>query len=220
MGINQILLSEKDHGLGQVGGGAWLMDLDMWPKDPKTGRLMLPMLMVTSNFLGTSFIPPDMALTVFVSVVREGDTYKRSSLRQLAVHQQSEMEKLAQGHSKVLLHTLAPVELSPPMLEDPIPRRYIAQQPLTDEQMSEELDDPDSGASLSKALGRPGWLQDPLYESPRYYFLAQLLDADIAGISSRHEGIFGGGIGYVFADNRAKKMKEGDEAGYFFVQFT
>ncbi|OWP73683.1 hypothetical protein CEC48_00930 [Pseudomonas sp. K2I15] len=35
-----------------------------------------------------------------------------------------------------------------------------------------------------------------------------------------HEGLLGGGIGYVFADNRAKKMKEGDEAGYFLVQFT
>ncbi|ANI63313.1 hypothetical protein [Pseudomonas sp. GR 6-02] len=220
MGINQIILSEKDHNLGQIGGGARLTDIDLWPKDPTKGHLMLPVLMMTSDFLSTSFIPSGMALTVFVSVEREGDTYKRSSLRQLTVHQQSEMEKLAQGHSKVLLHTLAPFELMPPTLEDPIPRSYIAQQPLTDEQMTEELEDPDCGASISKILGRPGWLQDPLYESPRYYFLAQILDADIAKISPRHEGLFGGGIGYVFADNRAKKMKEGDEAGYFLVQFT
>lgn len=51
-------------------------------------------------------------------------------------------------------------------------------------------------------------------------FLAQLADADIAKVSPRHEGIFGGGIGYVFADNRAKKMKNADVGGYFFIQFT
>jgi len=86
--------------------------------------------------------------------------------------------------------------------------------------MKEELEDLDCGVGISKILGRPAWLQDPLYESPRYYFLAQLTDSDIAKISPRHEGIFGGGIGYIFADNRAKKMNEGDLGGYFFVQFT
>lgn len=220
MSINKIIFSERDLGIGQIGGGARLDDIALWPKDPQTDQLMLPVLTMTSNFLNTPFIPTGMALTVFVSVEREGGVYKRSSIRRLTVHQQSEMEKLAQGHSKVLLHTLAPLELMPPTLEDPIPRSYIDLQPITAEQMTEELDDPDSGAGLSKVLGRPGWLQDPLNESPRYYFLTQILDADIAKISPRHEGLFAGGIGYVFADNRAKKMKEGDEAGYFFIQFT
>ncbi|WP_339533353.1 hypothetical protein [Pseudomonas mucidolens] len=220
MGINQIILSEQDHNLGQIGGGAWLTDLDLWPKHPQTGQLMLPVITMNSTFLGVPFIPSGMALTVFVCVERNEETYTRSSVRKLTVHQQSEMEKLQLGHSCVLLHTLATSELTPAKLVDPIPRTYIAQQPLTPEQMEEELEDLDSGAGISKALGRPAWLQDPLYESPRYYFLAQLIDADIAKISSRHEGIFGGGIGYIFADNRAKKMKEGEVGGYFLVQFT
>lgn len=220
MGINQIILSEQDHNLGQIGGGAWLTDLVLWPKDPKTGQLMLPVMMMTPAFLGVPFIPAGMALTVFVCAVRNGETYTRSSVRQLTVHQQSEMEKLKLGHSCVLLHTLATSELTPTTLVDPIPRTYIAQQPLTPEQMEEELEDLECGAGISKVLGRPAWLQDPLYESPRYYFLAQLIDADIAKISPSHEGIFGGGIGYIFADNRAKKMKEGDMGGYFLVQFT
>ncbi len=92
--------------------------------------------------------------------------------------------------------------------------------PLTPDQMQEELEDLDSGAGISKVLGRPAWLQDPLYESPRYYFLAQLTETDITKISPGHEGLFGGGIGYIFADNRAKKMKEGDLGGYFLTQFT
>ncbi|PLR62196.1 hypothetical protein QCBJ_16780 [Pseudomonas sp. QC2] len=220
MGINQIILSEQDHNLGQIGGGAWLTGLDLWPKDPQTGQLMLPVITMTSTFLGVPFIPSGMALTVFVSVEPTDKTYTRSSIRKLTVHQQSEMEKLQLGHSKVLLHALATSELTPATLVDPIPRTYIAQQPLTSKQMEEELEDLDCGAGISKALGRPAWLQDPLYESPRYYFLAQLIDADIAKISPNHEGIFGGGIGYIFADNRAKKMKEGDVGGYFLVQFT
>lgn len=220
MGIRQIILSEQDHNLGQIGGGAWLTDLDLWPKDPKTGQLMLPVMTMTSTFLNVPFIPPEMALTVFICVERNDETYTRSSVRQLTVHQQNEMEKLKLGHSCVLLHKLAPSELTPPQLADPIPRAYIAQEPLTPEQMEEELEDLDCGAGISKVLGRPAWLQDPLYESPRYFFLAQLIDADIAKISPRHEGIFGGGIGYVFSDNRAKKMKEGDVGGYFLVQFT
>lgn len=220
MGINQIILSEQDRNLGQIGGGAWLTDLDLWPKDPQTGQLMLPLMAMTSTFLDVSFIPAEMALTVFICVERKDENYTRSSVRQLAVHQQSEMEKLKLARSCVLLHTLATTELTPSTLVDLIPRTYIAQQPLTSKEMDEELEDLDCGACISKALGRPAWLQDPLSESPRYYFLAQLADADIAKVSPRHEGIFGGGIGYVFADNRAKKMNNGDVGGYFFIQFT
>lgn len=220
MSINQIILSEHDSNLGQIGGGAWLTDIDLWPKNPQTGQLMLPVITMTPMFLTVPFIPPGMAITVFISVERSNETYTRTSVRKLAVHQQNEMEKLQLGHSCVLLHALAPSELKPATLIDPIPRRYIAQQPLSPEQMKDELEDLDCGADISKVLGRPAWLQDPLYENPRYYFLAQLTDADIAKASPRHEGIFGGGIGYIFADNRAKKMKEGDISGYFLVQFT
>lgn len=220
MAINQIVLSEEDHDLGQIGGGAWLTSLDLWPKAPQTGQFMLPVITMTSTFLRVPFLPPGMALTVFVCVERNDDTCTRPSARKLAVHQQTEMEKLQLGHSCVLLHTLASSELKPAMLVDPIPRNYIAQQPLTPDQMQEELEDLDSGAGISKVLGRPAWLQDPLYESPRYYFLAQLTETDITKISPGHEGLFGGGIGYIFADNRAKKMKEGDLGGYFLTQFT
>ncbi|MDV7696438.1 hypothetical protein N6B72_05840 [Chryseobacterium soli] len=220
MGINQIIFSEQNQNLGQIGGGAWLTDPALWPKDPKTGKLMMPLMTMTSSFLSIPFIPSGMALTVFISVEKESNIYKHSSTRQFTVHQQSEMDKLSLGYSKVLLHTLAEIELTPATLEDPIPKTYIAQQPLTSEQMEEELNDPDSGIGISKVLGRPCWLQDPLYESPRYYFITQLLDSDITKISPRHEGLFGGGIGYIFADNRAKKLQKGNEAGYFLVQFS
>ncbi|WP_226478110.1 hypothetical protein, partial [Pseudomonas sp. MWU16-30323] len=36
----------------------------------------------------------------------------------------------------------------------------------------------------------------------------------------RAKVIFGGGIGCIFADSRAKKMKEGEVGGDFLVQFT
>jgi hypothetical protein len=113
MGITQIILSEQDRNLGQIGGGAWLTDLDLWPKDPQTGQLMLPVITMTSTFLDVPFIPAEMALTAFICVERKDENYTRSSVRQLAVHQQSEMEKLKLGRSCVLLHTLATTELTP-----------------------------------------------------------------------------------------------------------
>lgn len=220
MGFDQIIFTEHDQGLGQIGGSAWLTSLDLWPKDSETGQFMLPVVMITSTFLTVPFIPPGMAITVFVSTEYGRDAIKRSSVRKLAVHQQCEMEKLKLGHSYVLLHELASGEINASDIIEVMPRAYIALQPLAPKQMEEELDDPDCGIGVSKALGRPAWLQDPLYESPRYYFLAQILDSDIAKISPRHEGIFGGGIGYIFADSRAKKMQAAGAAGYFLVQFT
>lgn len=220
MSINRIIFSDQNHSLGQIGGGAWLNDLSLWPKDPKTGKPMLPVVMLTSKFLSVPFIPEGMAITVFVSVERSDGIFKRSSLREFTVHQQSEMDKLKLGYSKVLLHSLASQELFTETLDIPITRKYITQQAFSAEEIAEELDDETSGAGLSKVLGRPCWLQDPLYENPRYYFLAQILDSDIGKISPQHEGLFAAGIGYVFADNRAKKLSEGADAGYFFIQFT
>lgn len=220
MAINKIIWSDQDHALGQLGGGAWLEDLALWPTDPKSGKPMLPLVMMTSRFLSVPFIPEGMAITVFISVERSQGHFKRSTLREFTVNQQSDLPKLNVGHSKVLLHTLADHEMEVSTVDMPITRQFIAQQPLNAEEMADELDDEMNGAEMSKVLGRPCWLQDPIDETPRYYFLAQLLDADISVVSPNHEGLFANGIGYIFADNRAKKLTSGADAGYFFIQFT
>ncbi|WP_253254201.1 hypothetical protein [Xanthomonas arboricola] len=218
--MHKIVVTDEDGGLGQFGGGAWLHDAALWPLDPSTGRPMLPIVMLTALFLPTPYLPDDMVLTVFASIERSGGAYGRSSLRRLAVNQQSEFDKIAQGHSKVLLHRRATQEVyvgdSAPLLG----RHFLGLQPLDDHDMAEELEDEDSGAGMSKQLGRPRWLQDPIYTSPRYYFLAQFVESELRRIDPGYAGIFGDGTGYLFADQRARKLGEGAAAGHFLIQFT
>lgn len=220
MSLNKISFSEHDTGLGQLGGGAWLHDMALWPKAPDTGEFMVPVIMLKPAFCKTPFIPEGMAVTVFVDARRDGESYKRSMIRKYTIHQTSEFDKTSSGHVRVTVHKLADRELFSDAAADAIPKRYLSLIPMTDEEFQEETDDEISGVGISKQMGRPGWLQDPIFPSPRYHFMAQILDSDITKISPCHEGIFGGGIGYLFMDYRAKKATEGQEAGYFFIQFT
>ena len=220
MGIKKIYFSDIDHGLGQLGGGAWLSDLSLWPSDPETGALMLPLMTLTPSFLDTSFITQDMVLSVFISVQRTSDGFKRSSLRKFTVNQQTELKALNEGYSRVIVHKKASQELIPDPMADLIERKYIQLKVFDETDLAEELQDEDNGAAMSKVLGRPYWLQDPIYESPRYFFAAQVQELDIRGISPKHDGLFADGTGYLFIDNRAKKLTETAEAGYFFIQFT
>ncbi len=220
MGIKKIHFSDKDQGLGQLGGGAWISDLSLWPTDPETGALMLPLITLTPSFLGTPFIAQDMALSVFISVQRTPDGFKRSSLRHFTVHQQTELEALHAGYSRVLVHKKASQELIPEPLADLVGRRYIQLEEFDEADLAEELEDEYSGAAMSKVLGRPCWLQDAIHESPRYFFAAQIQELDIRRVSPEHDGLFANGMGYLFIDNRAKKLTDTAEAGYFFIQFT
>ncbi|WAH64740.1 hypothetical protein [Xanthomonas hortorum] len=220
LGFHRIVVSDSDCGLGQFGGGAWLDDVALWPTDPSTGQPMLPIVMLTALFLPTPYLPDDMALTVFASVERSGDGYNRSSLRKLAVNQQSECDKIALGHSKVLLHRHATQEVCVGDSALLLGRHCVGLQPFDDVDTAEELEDDDNGAGMSKQLGRPCWLQDPIHTSQRYYFLAQFVESELRRIDPGYDGIFGDGTGYLFADQRAKKLGEGDAAGHFFIQFT
>ncbi|CAE6696176.1 hypothetical protein LMG19146_00296 [Xanthomonas arboricola pv. fragariae] len=219
-GLHKIVVTDQDGGLGQFGGGAWLHDAALWPMDPSTGRPMLPIVMLTGLFLPTAYLPDDRVLTVFASIERSGGVDGRSSLRRLAVNQQGESDKLAQGHSKVLLHRRAAQEVCVGDSARLLGRHFIGLQPFDDHDMAEELEDEDSGAGMSKQLGRPCWLQDPIYMSPRYYFLAQFVEAELGRVDSGYAGLFGDGTGYLFADQRARKLGDGVAAGHFFIQFT
>lgn len=181
---------------------------------------MLPIVMLTGLFLPTPYLPEGMALTVFASVERSGDGYNRSSLRRLAVNQQSECDKIALGHSKVLLHRHATQEVCVGDSALLLGRHCVGLQPFDDVDTAEELEDEDNGAGMSKQLGRPCWLQDPIHTNQRYYFLAQFVESELRRIDPDYDGIFGDGTGYLFADQRARKLGEGDAAGHFFIQFT
>lgn len=220
MGFKKILTSDTDKSFGQIGGGAWLNTTELWPTDPETGDLMLPVLTLTEHALNIQYLPEGMALTVFISVQRSGDSFKRSSLRNITINQKSEFDVLKKGYTKVLLHEKSNEEIFPESAGELINKKYIDLQEFDEDDDAEEAEDDINGASISKVLGRPHWLQDLIPETPRYYFLAQITDYDIRKISPQHEGLFGDGMGYIFADNRAKKLDEGADGGYFFIQFT
>jgi hypothetical protein len=163
-----------------------------------------------------------MAMTVFIAVEQRGDgSFSRNLQRRYTVHQQSDLEAIIKnGFARVILHELVDEPLVP---EEPpflLERAFIDFEEMTREEHEEENEDEDSGIELSKPSGRPYWIQDPIYESRRYMFLMQLLDADVAGTGNAHIGLFGEGIGYLFLDKQARRGKEGDEAGFFFIQFT
>ncbi|HAL66247.1 hypothetical protein ACSFEV_17370 [Pseudomonas fulva] len=220
--MKKIVLSQQDHGYGQIGGAPLLKDLSLWPANPQTGGLMTPIMTLTEQFQPARFVPPGMAITVFLAVEQQQDgSFNRPLQRRYTVNQQSELQSvLSGGFARVILHELAshPLEPStPPLL---LERAFIDFEEMTDEEHDEEHEDEDSGIGLSKPSGRPCWLQDPIYEPPRYMFMMQLVDADVAQASPPHGGLFGEGNGYLFVDMQARRGKEGDDAGFFFIQFT
>lgn len=99
-------------------------------------------------------------------------------------------------------------------------RRFIDFEPMTDEEFAEEHEDEDSGLGISKQLGRAAWMQDPIYVPSRYLLLLQLTDYEISRWAPQQEGIFLDGIGYIYLDKQARRKKQGDEAGFFFVQYA
>ncbi|EKT4466920.1 hypothetical protein QEL93_002326 [Pseudomonas putida] len=220
--MKKIRLSRHDRGFGQIGGAALLKDLSLWPTNPETGMLMTPILTLSERFQPATFVPPGMAITVFLAVEQHQDgSFSRPLQRRYTVNQQAELQDvISSGFARVILHELASQPLepgNPPLL---LERAFIDFEEMTDEEHDEEHQDEDSGIGLSKPSGRPCWLQDPIYEPARYMFMMQLVDADVAEASPRHAGLFGEGIGYLFVDMRARRGKQGDDAGFFFIQFT
>ncbi|WP_296266631.1 hypothetical protein [Pseudomonas sp. UBA6562] len=221
MSDNKIIFSDHDEGLGQVGGGAFLEDSALWPKAPDSGEPMTPLMTLTERFLPVKFVPEGMALTVFIVVRQQAGHFNRATQRHYTVNQNSELGTACKsGYARVVLHTLSERALWPTPGTPLLPRKFINFQAMSEEEVDEELEDEDSGIELSKPLGRPSWLQDPIHGSARHVFLMQLLEADIVAWSPEHEGLFAEGIGYVYLDKQARRGKQGDEGGYFFIQFT
>lgn len=222
LALKKIMLSERDRSFGQIGGAPLLKDLSLWPANPQTGGLLTPILTLTEQFQPARFVPPGMAITVFLAVEQKQDGgFSRPLQRRYTVNQQSELQNvISAGFARVILHELASQPLEPSNAPLLLERAFIDFEEMAEEEHDEEHEDEDSGIGLSKPSGRPCWLQDPIYEPPRYMFMLQLVDADVAEASPQHAGVFGEGIGYLFVDMQARRGQEGDDAGFFFIQFT
>ena len=211
----KFLWSDQDRGFGHIGGGAFLEDMALWPAVPDTGEPMTPLITLSEQFLPARFLPDGMALTVFVAVKRE------QVALDLSVGQQSELGAVRKaGYSRVMLHRRSDQEHYPAPGTPLLQRTFIDFAPMTDEEIEAERQDEDSGNGLSKPQGRPQWLQDPIDPAKHHAFLLQLTEYDIADWAPAHEGLLVDGIGYLYVDQRTLQGKEGNEGGYFFIQYT
>lgn len=218
---NKIVFSDQDAGLGQVGGGAFLEDIALWPRVPDTGQLMTPLMTLSERFLPEDFVPKGMAISVFIAVKERDGYFNESVQRRYTAHQQSELQEVIErGYSRVILHTLSKEALLPSSETMTLPSQFIHFRAMSEEELAEEVQEEDCGLELSKPQGRAGWLQDPIFPPEHHSLLMQLSEYDIAQWSPAHEGLFVDGIGYLYLDERVRQGQQGDEAGYFFIQFT
>ena len=216
---------EADIGvMSQLGGGAWLPCLDDWPVTPDTKEPLLPIMTIRPDFFPTvRFKSPDLALTIFVSVEYTGHGYDRfydGQARKFAANDRYQFKALVPGYARIILHPVGPKELFAQTDFPYIPKHAMAVRSFTNEEIEEELADPDMGLDASKFLGRPAWLQDPIYEGPKHSFEIQIRESDIMAVSPEHEGIFHEGTGYVFIANNLNRLDSLSEGGIFIVQFT
>ncbi|GEM_PF-718231 len=221
MTYSKIKIGSEDHGIGRVGGGAWLKDAADWPLDGD-GAAMLPLISFDRRFFAVPMLPDNFMLTVFVPLPGpDGFTngYAESLGSEAAKSRTG--SRLLEGSvglaARVLLHEQGAEERRQPASRF-LPPGFLELEPMNDEELRRELADEANGSEISKRQGREYWLRDFVRVSPRYSLLAQLNEAELAAFDSAYRGIFGGGIGYVYLDYRVKKAKSGDEAGIFFVQ--
>lgn len=221
--MDKIVLTQNDKGVGHVGGGAYLKDITLWPTNPKTGALLTPLITTTSMFYpGDRCVPEGMALTVFIAAQRfEDGRYNAALQRRYTITQQEDLQaQISNGFARVILHEIAAEPLVPSDAPSLLGQAFINFEKMTEDEWDEELGSEEGAAALSKSSGGPYWLQDPVYESNRYQFHLQLLEPDLIEVDPNYEGIFEDGIGYLFIDKRARRGQAGDEAGYFFIQYT
>ncbi|MCT8165081.1 MULTISPECIES: hypothetical protein [Pseudomonas] len=220
MNSNKIVFTERDKGFGQVGGSVRMDDPTLWPLAPDTQEPMTPLCTITENFLPAPVFPAGMAATVFITARKRDGYFNQSVIRRYTVHDEAELPNTHNGFARVLLHRLTDRELPAPTGTFLLERRYIDFEPMTDEEFEEEHADEYAGLGISKQLGRASWMQDPIYLSSRYVLLLQLTDYDISRWAPTQEGIFLDGVGFVYLDKQARRKKQGDEAGLFFVQYA
>ena len=218
----KIEFSKDDHGIGQFGGSVRMNDPALWPVTPDTNVPLTPLCTLTEALLPVRFLPPGMAMTVFIAPNRKANGFNLSTMRRYTVHQQSELQAARDsGYARVILHTLTDHELPQPESAFILDRAFIRKEEFTEAEEDAELEDVDFGLEISKVTGRPAFLQDPIYEpSSRYMWLLQLNASELEDIGPRYEGIFEDGIGHLILDKQARKAPQGAEAGYFFIQFT
>lgn len=83
----KITISKEDVGIGQFGGSVRMNDPALWPVLPDTKVPLTPLCTITEALLPVRFLPPGMAMTVFIAPNRKANGFNLSTMRRYTVHQ-------------------------------------------------------------------------------------------------------------------------------------
>ncbi|WP_313301879.1 hypothetical protein [Diaphorobacter sp.] len=201
---------------GQLGGGAYLAELNQWPRNGYNVT-MTPFLTIRASLFPTSYLPQKSCITVFLPY--SIDRYTIKDIRSCTLNDQSQVKEFHGGAGKVVFHEENSAEIKPAEIET-FPSFPLISREMTPLEASEDLEDEISGLYGSKLLGRPSWIQDEIFMPEKYFFALQIIEADIVKLDKRYEGIFNDGALYLYLRQSLKKSNHGDVVGEVFIQFT
>jgi hypothetical protein len=214
-----LIFSDVSSNSSQVGGGAWLESADDWPISALTGKPLTPLITIRQSLFIIPTIPENMAVTVFIPVEYDRNQIKSSTVRQYTANDPNQLAALNETGACVFLHKLSSTEL---LLDNChlFPKLSVSKRKFNDEEMQKENEDDIIGSQTSKLFGRPGWLQDEIFLPEPFDFTLQIFESDLYALKSEYEGIFRDGAGYLFLNEKLKKLNSKSKAGHFIAQFT
>jgi len=191
-----------------------LSDPKDWPLYPPTGKPLLLVASIVGDFLTPEFptllVPTGFCLSVFCVF----DPNDFDTTVSLMVHDDQDFPNLASGGRMVLLHKASAQPCAAPADAPPtIPMKKMSLQLIPDG--DHNFKQPDTGDIHCKVGGKGGWGQEPVQLDGMHYVL-QLTETALGGGKHAHNGLFEGGVAFLFLKD---PMSLG-ETGTFFIQFT
>jgi len=217
---------EPERTNSYVGGGVFIDDANLIPKGNPSGDFMTHFMTLDYDFFPTEVLAPDHQVSIFLpanyvesesKLKNRISKFKRSSLTTFTIQDQEQYTE--NNGAYVLLHKKGEKEINPDR-KNTLPKYYIKTRLASAQEVSEESEDDFIGLMKTKLYGRPGFLQDEVFESQKMIFCLQVFESDLVAIDDFYEGIFGEGAGYLFLNLSIKRQKTNLPAGLFFAQFT
>ena len=203
-----------------IGGKIPINSLNDWPIDPVKKKPMTPLLTLHQDIFFIPTIPEGMALTVFLSLndIDPIRNYRINRINNIAFSDAIQYKSKEIIKSKVLLYPVGDLKIHPDSIE--LPSIGIERVMAEKEEEEKDQEDEFNGVICSKIGGRAGWLQDPIYPSPKYLFYLQIMESDLVHLDRKFNGIFEDGAGYLFIDMGMRKKTKLAVSGEFIVQYT
>jgi len=186
-----------------VGGGALTEDPSLLPRDASTGAALTHFMTLTPDFFPTPTLPANHQVSIFLparyahaesKLKNHASAFKRSLLRSFTLNDQSQYnEKYSEKNgAQVWLHKKGAREM---VVDEKtvLPKYFLGTRAASPEETAEELEDDFIGLLKTKLYGRPGFLQDEIFEPPNMMFCLQIFEADLVAVDPAYEGIFGDG---------------------------